>query len=307
MSLEDRIREWYAGQALRPVEIDAISRAGGSGWRPTRVSVAMAMVAACAVLIVAAVLGRALDQEINLTEPAGPAPSPMLLADPMPLVDSLPLPDAPVGESAPAVGTPVDPDGELVITSDPTGASVYVDGVLRGHTSIRVSGLDRGVVHSVRLEKAGFRGGGVEVRLGQNRVRKVHLQLLIPLMEPEEVAEVAPGPGEPRLQDPEHPATAASEAGPCTGSGAKLSVMAIGGHSCRVTVGRHGLGDAPFFKKPSPVGKCLVKLVCADGRSYSEVKEIKPGSNEKVIVKGSMWLVGEAPAIKEKKRPPTAP
>jgi hypothetical protein len=94
-----------------------------------------------------------------------------------------------------------------------------------------------------------------------------------------------PGPAEPSRA----PSASHQPSGSCGVLDSELSVMAIGPHDCRVTVGQTALGNAPFFNKRSPSGRCHVQIQCSGGERYSTTIETPAGGRSKVIVKADMW------------------
>jgi hypothetical protein len=89
------------------------------------------------------------------------------------------------------------------------------------------------------------------------------------------------------LADP--PAGDADDASSCSGSGAKISVVALGEGDCQVTLGSERLGFAPIMNKVAPVGVCKLTVSCPDGHVFSQTMTLKVGSAEKAIIKPDMW------------------
>ncbi len=74
-------------------------------------------------------------------------------------------------------------DGNLVVTSEPEGAAVTVDGVFRGRTPLELD-LGPGEPHRVALSKAGYQSAEREVRLEPAASETIRVELV------EEVAEL---------------------------------------------------------------------------------------------------------------------
>ncbi|MEE8409369.1 MAG: protein kinase, partial [Myxococcota bacterium] len=71
---------------------------------------------------------------------------------------------------------------------------------------------------------------------------------------------------------------------PCTGSGGRLSLMALGGESCNVIVNDKRIGKAPIFKKDVPIGACTIVVACHDGRTYMTRRTFKAGEHQQHII-----------------------
>jgi len=169
--------------------------------------------------------------------------------------------------------------GALDIVSSPSGAEVWVNGVVKGVTPFHAESiLESGVSLTVEIRKAGY----AQVKRILSPVDARDLELTESLSK----LEVLKPPTLPKKpsQKPRKPAASA-----CSGSGARLSVMPVGIPNCKVTVGGKSLGVAPFFKKGAPIGKCRVSVVCKDGRSYRVTKVLKAGKDAKLIIKPQDW------------------
>jgi cytoskeleton protein RodZ len=110
--------------------------------------------------------------------PSTPAPpqAPPALAAPA----QSPVPDAPVptagdtpDETAPL---PARPQSELVITSEPAGARVTIDGVGWGETPLTVRHLPAGAKR-IRVTKGGYQGEERVVQVGDARRSTLHISL----------------------------------------------------------------------------------------------------------------------------------
>ncbi len=84
--------------------------------------------------------------------------------------------EAGVGQTVAA--PPLTPaDGNLVLTSEPEGAAVTVDGVFAGRTPLELD-LSPGVPHRLSLSKAGFDGAEREVTVAPGRSQAVAVELV---------------------------------------------------------------------------------------------------------------------------------
>ncbi|MFA5266484.1 MAG: PEGA domain-containing protein [Methanoregula sp.] len=85
-----------------------------------------------------------------------------------------------IAPSAAAQSAQAAPDtGTLSVTTDPTGAIVYVDDVMWGASPATVSGLSSGA-HSLRLEHAGYQNMSVPVTITEGKTAEFSL-VLVPL------------------------------------------------------------------------------------------------------------------------------
>jgi PKD repeat protein len=74
-------------------------------------------------------------------------------------------------------GTPVPGTGTLSVTTDPAGATVYVDDVMRGASPAVIPGLAAGT-HTLRLERAGYRTMGVPVTIDDGKTTEYATALI---------------------------------------------------------------------------------------------------------------------------------
>jgi len=79
--------------------------------------------------------------------------------------------------NAVAQGTPVPGTGTLSVATDPAGALVYVDDVMRGASPAVIPGLAAGP-HTLRLEKTGYRSMGVPVAIEDGRTTEYATALI---------------------------------------------------------------------------------------------------------------------------------
>jgi serine/threonine protein kinase len=177
-----------------------------------------------------------------------------------------------------ALGAPT--PGKIIVRSTPTGATVIINGqTLPQGTDVAVDVPDTAKTYDVVLKKDGYRDANIKTIF---EAGKTEVELRVPLMKPDKPRPV--GGGTPK------PAGGGGGKSNCSGSGAKISVMALGASDCNISVGPVKLGFAPAINKDAPVGNCDVKVTCADGKKYSEKKELKAGGPaEKVIIKPDMW------------------
>jgi len=167
------------------------------------------------------------------------------------------------------------PPASLAVNSTPPGAAVFLDGKKLGQTPLSINKLVTNKAYTVTLSKPGFARVSKEIQAtaGGNR-------LSVPLTRNTERKDEKRGKKRPKK-------TAAKKK--CTGGDAKIAVSAFGSRGCNVTVGGQALGEAPFFGKPSPSGSCNIEVICADGKRFSQTRQIKAGTLSKVIITGSMW------------------
>jgi len=191
--------------------------------------------------------------------------------------------------SKPIAKREVQDTGLLVIHSNPTKATVYVDGVRQGQTPLRLAGLRRGESATIEIVKAGYDKFTRSVTWDSQDSLKVQANLersvAVVKNQPKPKPKVNPMPPPPK---PPKSRPVASSGG-CSGSGARLSVMPVGVPDCAVTIGGQSLGVAPFFKKAAPTGMCKIVVTCADGRAYQATRKLGSGASVKLIIKPGDW------------------
>lgn len=69
----------------------------------------------------------------------------------------------------------------------------------------------------------------------------------------------------------------------------RLSLIPLGTEGCWARVGDLDLGRAPFFRKEVPAGRCVARVQCDDGRRWSGQVTLRPGMNERVLIRGQDW------------------
>ncbi len=192
--------------------------------------------------------------------------------------------------------------GKLIIRSNPGGATVFSGQNRLGQTPLEIPDLDASQSYDLRLEKDGFRDFQTTVAMSGKPEVVVDATLernerrsggRDKEKEREPMKRVASSGGGGGGSGGGGAATGGGGGGggggACSGSGAKISVMAVGVADCKVTVGKANLGVSPVVSKDAPVGKCEVKVICPDGKKFADVKVLKAGASEKIIIKPDMW------------------
>ncbi|MBI3178558.1 MAG: PEGA domain-containing protein, partial [Deltaproteobacteria bacterium] len=173
--------------------------------------------------------------------------------------------------------------GKMVIRSTPEGATVYIGRQVKGQTPIEVGDLDVGKPYEVEVTKDGFRPYREVVQFAGESTITLAANLEPLDKKPRKERKDKPREKEKEKEKPR------PKGGACSGSAGKMGVMPIGVPDCKVTVGGAELGVAPFFKKPSPSGRCEVEVACPGGKKYSTVRTIRAGEEEKIIIKEADW------------------
>ncbi|MED5464422.1 MAG: serine/threonine-protein kinase [Myxococcota bacterium] len=213
------------------------------------------------------------------------APAPTLSPKPVPKPTPKPRTRSVAGSDQPTRRY-----GFLAVDSNPSGATVYMEGKALGVTPLTHRGLEKGELVVVEVRKEGYRDYRAQVSWFEG----TGVRLVASLKSTKAVArqEKTTGKAAPSVVAKPKPK---SRPGPpvsadtCAGVGGKLSVMPVGVPNCRVKIGNLDLGVAPIFKKAAPVGKCTIEVTCSDGRSYKVTKKLSAGSAEKVIIKPGDW------------------
>ncbi len=169
---------------------------------------------------------------------------------------------------------------KLVVRSNPEGARVYSGPNQLGLTPMEIPDLDSAKSYKLRIAKDGFRDYETTVVMGGKS------EVVFTASLERKPPPVAPAPSRRQVAQA---SSGGSSGGGCSGSGAKLSVMARGVADCRVSVGRASLGISPFMGKEAPTGRCEIVVTCPGGKKYSETRLIKAGANERLIIEENMW------------------
>ncbi len=173
--------------------------------------------------------------------------------------------------------------GRVSINSNPPGATVYIGRQVKGETPLDVGDLDVGTPHEVEVMKDGFRPYKEVVQFAGESSITLQAELEPFDKKPRKERKDKPREKEDKREKPR------AKGGACSGSTGKMGVMPIGVPDCKVTVGGVDLGVAPFFKKPSPSGRCEVEVTCPGGKQYATVRTIRAGEEEKIIIKDGDW------------------
>ncbi|MBN1962464.1 MAG: serine/threonine protein kinase [Deltaproteobacteria bacterium] len=196
----------------------------------------------------------------------------------------------------------------LIVLSKPSGATVFSGPNRQGITPLTIKDLDPARSYMLKVVKEGYQDNELTVAM-QGRSEVTVMAELDRDRKPTPVATVSKRPtptnrDRDKHKDPkdknknkdkskdktkDKTKDNASAANPCTGTGAKLSVMAKGVADCKVTVGTAMLGVSPFFNKDAPIGKCKISIICPNGKKYNETRTLKAGGREKLIIESDMW------------------
>jgi hypothetical protein len=101
---------------------------------------------------------------INATVVASQATTAGMPLHMTPSASATPVRVATTGKSAPGISR----TGTLAVTTEPAGAQVYIDDVLRGTSPATISGLVIGP-HTLRIEEEGYRNSTVIVVIGEGK------------------------------------------------------------------------------------------------------------------------------------------
>ncbi len=156
---------------------------------------------------------------------------------------------------------------KLIIRSKPEGATVYLGGAEMGVTPKEIPDLDPHQSYSLELSKEGYRSFEEMVHMSGQTQKVVMANL---------------------QAERRHPKVSAAPS-VCGGTGAKVSVVAMGQPDCKVTVGRASLGIAPLFEKSSPVGRCAIDVKCPGNKRFTSTRVLKAGTTEKIIIHPEEW------------------
>ena len=156
---------------------------------------------------------------------------------------------------------------KLIIRSKPEGATVYLGGAEMGLTPKEIPDLDPHQSYSLELSKEGYRSFEEMVHMSGQTQKVVMANL---------------------QAERRHPKVSAAPS-MCGGTGAKVSVVAMGQPDCKVTVGRVSLGIAPLFEKSSPVGRCAIDVRCPGNKRFTSTRVLKAGATEKIIIHPEEW------------------
>lgn len=184
---------------------------------------------------------------------------------------------------------------KLKISSTPAGATIFLGGQERGVTPKDIGDLDPRQPYSLELSLEGYKSHEETVKFGSKTEVTIRAKLQKEVHKKPRPASVsAPSHAAERPDRAEaHGGGGAGGGGGggsgCVGAGGKISVMPVGIGDCKVTVGRLNLGVAPVFKKDSPTGKCPVDVRCPGGKHYTVTRVIRPGNEEKIIIKPEDW------------------
>ncbi len=189
------------------------------------------------------------------------------------------------GSATPPVA---DASGRILVRSEPPGATVYLGRVKKCVTPCEIDDVDTKTAQTVELNLDNHRPVKRPVVFVDGIA-----SIDVALEEASGPRKKGPGKDPGREPDKGSPPKAkepsAGKPGKCSGTGAKLSVLAVGHADCKVTVGGDDLGVAPLFKKDAPVGKCEIRVTCPDGKKYRDVRTLSSGKEDKVIIKESDW------------------
>ncbi len=198
------------------------------------------------------------------------------------------LPQPASGYTSPGYAPSGAPRGKVVVTSDPDGATVFVGKRKVCTTPCEVPDLDVGQMVEVSVVKDGYQRRDEEVRFASGATVAELYAELDESKRPGARGQPSP-PRKARKGKGGENGGGGGGGGSCGGSGAQISVMASE-PNCKVTVGSANLGIAPIFKKDAPVGRCAVVVECPSGKRHREVKMLKSGSVEKILLlKDSDW------------------
>ena len=158
----------------------------------------------------------------------------------------------------------------IQVASKPPGATIYLGGAEQGATPQELANLDPHQSYSLEVTREGYHPYEDVVHMNGRTYVSVVANL-----SPERRRRTAAGGG--------------GGTSTCAGSSGKLSIMPVGIADCRVTVGTTKLGIAPLFKKDSPTGRCPIEVKCPGGKHYQTVRTMRPGVEEKFIIKAEDW------------------
>lgn len=175
----------------------------------------------------------------------------------------------------------------LTVRSRPDRATVFVGGVQKGLTPLILSELNAQAAYAVEVVRDGYRPAENIVHM--NGRNAVEIEATLTPLRPSPGANgqapaMGPGGAPGGIAPPPRP-----RAFGCTGSGGKLSIMALDVGDCKVTVGRTPLGIAPMFKKDAPVGRCSIEVRCPGNKRFATVRLLRAGVEEKIIIKPTDW------------------
>jgi hypothetical protein len=187
----------------------------------------------------------------------------------------------------------------ISLESEPSNAFVTINDKSNGATPIKIDNLDPTATYEIVVFKPGYERWTKTVTFN-GRIHKAFKATLDKAgKNPPAKSKASKGKGKEKEKEKDKPAKAKSKesggggggggGGACAGSGAKLSVMALGAQGCKITLGGKAIGETPLFKKSVQVGSCTVKLVCEQGKTYTTTLNLKNGDAEKLIVKPEMW------------------
>ena len=154
----------------------------------------------------------------------------------------------------------------LNLKARPERSLVTLDGIPYGTTPARFPDLDADRNYALEVSHEGYRP-----------YRQTFRPKGRPMVEVEAVLQA------------ERRGTSRPSAATCSGTGGKLSLMPVGVADCRVTVGRAPLGVAPLFKHEAPVGRCSIEVTCPGGKNYQEIRTLRAGQEEKIVIKEGDW------------------
>ncbi len=147
----------------------------------------------------------------------------------------------------------------LEIVTDPAGASVLIDGVLRtGETPLRLRDVSLGVRYEVRVVKKNYRPYSGQVTLEQAGLRTIQLALAAA---PKPRAAATPAPKEVKKEEPPPP-KAPPPPTPVSTEPGKLRIMVQ--PWATVEIDGEKIGDTPFPARVLSPGKHKVVLTNAD-------------------------------------------
>jgi serine/threonine protein kinase len=169
--------------------------------------------------------------------------------------------------AAPALPAELTP-GKLILHSHPDGCTIVLNGQEQGTTPRDLSNLDPRQTFSLELRKDGFTTYQETIRFAGRTAVAVS-----PTLRPER----------------RRPPAKSAGGGACTGLAGRVSIMPVGIADCRVLIGRTSLGIAPVFKKEAPTGRCTIDVRCPNGKRFTSVRTLRPGAEEKIIIKPTDW------------------
>jgi serine/threonine protein kinase len=169
------------------------------------------------------------------------------------------------------------PSHRVRMISKPAGAAVFLNGKYKGTTPLNLSVGPVGTQYRLRLIKKGYAPYERLMSVGK------HHQWLA-LLQPN-AKSMRKNAREP-AHTQKNPKTIGED---CGNSGSTLSLTTMGIFDCKVRVNHKSLGIAPFLRKPAPIGQCLIEVDCPGGKHYQKVHVLKPGAEEKIVIRAEDW------------------